>query len=172
MRFSLVLLSLLVSSSLVAQKPHDAARWIDGLKRTPADELGSGLPHENFEHWFADLVTPNKVVYGVEECDLYNPADGVTERVFCVVAYTKPPHPGWERWIHLSFVVGFVPPREEEAKAPGTKWVAYIFHRGIESSVNPKEARPDRVFSELSDLEDIVNGSHPRNTADLGSPPT
>ena len=126
-RFSLVLLFLLVSSSLIAQKPRDAARWVDGLKNTSASELGSGLPHEKFAVWFADLVTPNKVVYGVEECDLYNPADGVTERVFCVVAYTKPPHPGWERWIRLSFVVGSIPSREEEAKAPGTKWSPTYF---------------------------------------------
>ena len=164
------MLSLLVSSSLIAQKPRDAARWIDGLKNTSADELGSGLPHEKFAVWFADLVQPNDIGYSVEECHLYNPADGTTDRVFCVNAYTKPPHPGWKRWIQLSFIVGSIPPGE--APNPGTKWVAYIFHRGIEEPVNPQMARPDRVFSELSDLEGIVGGSHPTKTAGITGPPT
>src|SRR5215472_4879430 len=172
MCFSLVLLSLLVSSSLMAQKPHDTARWIAGLKNTPADDLGTGLPHEKFAVWFADLVKPNEIGYQVEECDVYNPADGATDRLFCVNAYTKPRHPGWNRWIQLSFIVGSIPPGEAPAKDPGTKWVSYMFQRGIEARANPKMARPDRVFSELSDLEGIVGVSHPRNTADLGGPPT
>lgn len=167
-----MLLSLLVSSSLIAQKPRDAARWIDGLKNTPADQLGTGLPHEKFAVWFADLVKPNKIAYGVEECRVYNPADGTTDQLFCVNAYTKPPLPGWRRWIQLSFIVGSIPPGEAPAKASGTKWVGYIFQRGIEAPVIPQMARPNRVFSELSDLEGIVGGSPPRNTAGMTSPPT
>ena len=160
MRFSLVLLSLLVTSSLIAQKPSDAARWIDGLKNTPADELGTALPHEKFAVWFADLVKPNEIVYQVDECHVYSPADGATDQLFCVNAYTKPPHPGGRRWIQLSFIVGSIPP------------VRYIFQRGIEGPANPKMARPNRVFSELSDLEGIVGASHPRNTASTRGQPT
>jgi hypothetical protein len=171
-RFSLVLLSLLVSSTLMAQKPDDAARWIDELKNIPADELGSGLPHEKFAVWFADLVKPNKIAYGVEECHVNNPADGATDQLFCVNAYTTPPLPGWRSWIQLSFIVRSIPQGEAPAKASGTKWVGYIFQRGIEEPVNPKMARPDRVFSELSDLEGIVGGSHPRSTAGATRPPT
>jgi hypothetical protein len=160
MRFSLVLLSLLVSSSLIAQKPSDAAQWIDGLKNTPADELGTGLPHEKFAVWFADLVKPNEIVYQVDECHVYTPADGATDQLFCVNAYTKPPHPGGRSWIQLSFIVNSIPP------------VRYIFQRGSEAPANPKMARPSHVFSELNHLEGIVSASHPRNTADLGGRPT
>ena len=160
MRFSLVLLSLLVSSSLIAQKPSDAAQWIDGLKNTPADELGTGLPHEKFAVWFADLVKPNEIEYQVEECHVYNPADGATDPLFCVNVYTKPPHSGGRRWIQLSFIVGSIPP------------VGYVFQRGIEVPVNPKTAPHNHVFSELNHLEGIVSASHPRNTADLGGRPT
>jgi hypothetical protein len=167
MGFSLVLVLLLVSSNLVAQKPHHAARWIDGLKNTSADDLGTGLPHEKFAVWFADLAKPDKIAYAVEECDLHDPSTGVTDRVFCVNAYTKPPHPGWNRWIQLSFIVGSIPTGEAPAKDPGTKWVGYIFQRGIETPADPKMSRPDRVFSELSDLVEIVSDSHPTNTARL-----
>jgi hypothetical protein len=166
-----LLFFLLVSSSMVAQKRHDA-RWIDGLKKTPAYELGTGLPHENFARWFADLVMPNKVGYRVEQCDLYNPADGSTDKVFCVVVYTKPLHPGWNKWIDLSFIVGSKPPHDEAAKYPDATPVGYIFLRGIESPTDPQVARPDRVFSELSELEDIVRGSHPTKTASITGPPT
>jgi hypothetical protein len=159
MRVSLVLLSLLVSSSLIAQNPSDAAHWIDGLKNTPADELGAGLPHEKFAVWFANLVNPNEIVYQVEECQ-ENPADSATDPLFCVNVYTKPPHPGGRRWIQLSFIVGSLPP------------VGYVFQRGIEAPVNPQTARHNRVFSELNHLEGIVSASHPRNTADFGSRPT
>ena len=164
MCFSLVLLYLLVSSSLMGQKPDDAARWIDGLKKTPADELGSGLPHENFAAWFADLVKPNESAYGVEECPIHNRADGVTEQPFCVVVYTTPPHPGWRKSIQLSFIVGSKP-NDERA-------TAYTFLRGIEAPANPHIARPDRVFSELSDLEEIVRGSHLGNSDRLRDVPT
>jgi len=154
-----------MTASLIAQERRsDAARWISELKKTPVDQLGSDLPHQNFADWFAGLVAPNEIGYEVADCHLYNPADGGTELVSCVRAYTKPPHPGWGRWIQLSFIVGSLPRREEPAKDSGAQRVAYIFHRGIESPANPKMARPDRVFSELSDLENIVQGSHVRTT--------
>jgi hypothetical protein len=147
-----------MSSSLMAQQRHDA-RWIDGLKKTPVDQLGSGLPHKNFAEWFADLVKPNETGYEVQQCQIHNPADDTTEQLFCVVAYTKPPQPGWRRWIELSFTVGSIPQREERANGTGANRVSYIFLRGIESPVNPKMARPDRIISTLSDLESMVHGS-------------
>lgn len=142
----------------MAQPRHDR-RWIKELKKTPVDQLGPGLPHQTFASWFADLVKPNKTGYAVEQCELYDPASGTTEQLFCVVAYTKPPQPGWSRWIELEFVVGSIPSREERAKEPEVNWANCAFLRGFERPTNPKMVRPSRIISTLSDLEDIVHGA-------------
>jgi hypothetical protein len=158
----LLLFALLIASTLTAQHRKDDARWISGLKNTPVDQLGSGLPHENFAAWFAALAAPDRIAYRIETCDLLNPGTGATDRVSCVVAYTRPPHPGWREWIQLTFIIGWKP---DDERTP-----AYSFLRGIEGPTNPQMARPDRVFSDLSDLEGIVRSSHPTISARAQAP--
>ena len=127
--------------------------WIDQLKKTPVNQLEAGLSDASFADWFADRVKPSEIGYEVRECqETNNPDSSVkTQRFLCVLAFTKPPQPGWHRWIQLDFIVGVLP--SPPAGATNAKPVPYRFWIGWDGPSNPQMKRPTEVIRKLSYLE-------------------
>jgi hypothetical protein len=151
------------AGSAVAQS-RDGKRWIDQLKKTPVAQIETGLSQASFAGWFADLVKPSQTDFEVKECeDASSPVAGKSqERFLCVIAYTKPPEPNWDRWIQLTFVVGVLAPSKEAADA---KPVPCRFLGGFEGPSNPMMKRMSRKISKLSELERLLRGPaiHPNS---------
>jgi hypothetical protein len=156
--FSLLVVFLAISMQISARDRNDAP-WIEEVKNTPVSQIEAGLPQESVALWFADLVSPNETDYEVRECG-EAPAVGTTLRhLLCVIAYTKPPHPGWLRRIQLRFVVATVASPKETNDRADVKPVTLEFLWATEGPSNPKSRRMVRFFSKLSDLEKLVRGS-------------
>src|SRR3954469_5968388 len=106
MTFLLLILPLgilsLHAQPAAAQSTADQ-HWIDQLKKTPVSQLEAGLSDASFADWFANRVKPSEIGYEVRECQERNNSDASvnTQRRLCVLAFTKPPQPGWNRWIQL-----------------------------------------------------------------------
>lgn len=156
--FSLLVVFLAVSIRISPQDRNDA-HWIDGVKNTPVGQIDAGLPEESVSRWFTNLVGSNETDYEVRECADAPAADGSQQRLLCVIAYTKPPHPGWRRLIELWFVVAAVASSEGASNRPEPTPVALRLLWACEGPSNPKMRRPTRCFSKLSDLEKLVRGS-------------
>jgi hypothetical protein len=101
---SLGVLSVCVQPA-AAQSTVDQ-HWIDQLKKTPINRIEAGLSSATFADWFADRVRPSETGYEVRECQERNNlnASDNTQRYLCVLAFTKPPRPGWRRWIQLDLL--------------------------------------------------------------------
>jgi hypothetical protein len=127
--------------------------WIDQLKKTPVNQMEAGLSSATFADWFADRVKPSETGYEVKECqDGSNPKASVnTQRFLCVLAFTKPPRPGWRRGIQLDFVVGVLLP--SATGATDAKPVPCRFWLGWDGPSNPQMLRPTRVIRKLSYFE-------------------
>jgi hypothetical protein len=127
--------------------------WIDQLKKTPANQLEAGLSDASFADWFADRVKPSEIGYEVRECQENNNPDVSvnTQRFLCVLAFTKPPQPGWSRWIQLDFIVGVLP--SSPAGDTNAKPVPYRFWFGWDGPSNPQMKRPTEIIRKLSYLE-------------------
>jgi hypothetical protein len=158
--FSLLLISLFAGSRCGSQaKRQDPSQaWIERLKGTPVSQMEAGLPETSFAAWFANVVKPSEAGYEVSECQGTNGPDASAnqERLLCVLAYTKPPQPGWNRGVQLSFVVGVLPASKNETEA---KPVPCRFLGGWEGPSNPSMKRPNRGISKLSDLERMLHGT-------------
>ena len=132
--------------------------WIERLKSTPVAKMEAGLPETSFGSWFADTIKPSEAGYEVNECQGTNGSDASAnqERLLCVFAYTKPPQPGWNRGVQLTFVVGVLPGSKNGTDA---KPVPCRFLGGWEGPANPSMKRPTRGISKLGDLERMLHGS-------------
>jgi hypothetical protein len=127
--------------------------WIDRLKATPVAQMEAGLPEESFADWFADRVKPSETGYEIRECrQSNNPYASVNaQRFLCVLAFTKPPQPGWRRWIQLDFIVGVLP--SSTTAATNAKPVPCRFWFGWDGPSNPQMLRPSYIIRKLSYLE-------------------
>jgi hypothetical protein len=158
--FSILLVGLFAGAKCNGQGNGQQQSWVDQLKKTPVDQIEPGLSQTNFAQWFADLVKPNQIDYEIQECVDENPARAESqERLLCVVAYTKPPQPHWNRWIQLRFVVGVSVPSGKAGTRAEVKPVACRFLGGSEGPSNPAMKRPTRMISKLSELEKLLHGS-------------
>jgi hypothetical protein len=134
-------------------------RLIESLKNARVSDMETGLPQESFDSWFAGLVKPAEIGYEVKDCTDEAAATEGGRPVSCVIAYTKPPQPGWDRWIEISFFV--VPPPEGEGTGHRVTVRPLVprLMQACEGPSNPKMKRPKRCFPKLSDLEKLVRGS-------------
>ncbi len=156
--FALSLAVLTMNAPATAQS-RDDQRWIDQLKKTPVSQIEAGLSPASFAGWFADLVKPSQTEYEVKECEDTNSpaAEKNQERLLCVVAYTKPPEPNWERAIQLTFVVAVLAASNQ--RAADAKPAPCRFLGGFEGPSNPRMKRMTRKISKLSELEGLLRGS-------------
>jgi hypothetical protein len=157
---SLSLLSLLAASLLIAAgmrtvaQDQDQRRFIDQLKKTPVNEIETGLPNESFDTWFAGLVRPSHSKYEVNDCGERNgtPAERGKEFPTCVAVTAIT---GMRR-VDLAFVVGtYVVPEGEKDTARSKPTKARLFSGSIGPS-DPRMKAPTHVVRKLSDLEKLL----------------
>lgn len=153
-----LLLPLLVASAQNTAPNQADQRLIDSLKKTLVSDIEAGLPQESFDSWFAGLVKPAEIDYEVKECT-DNAAAAVEggRPVPCVIAYTKPPQPAWNRWIEIRFFVVAQPERKDDRMT-----VRPLVPRLLRACAGPPDPRmklPTRCYPKLSDLEKLVRGS-------------
>ena len=141
----LVILSVCVQPA-PAQSTVDQ-HWIDQLKKTPVNQIEAGLSSATFADWFADRVRPSEIGYEVKECQERNNP----QRLLCVFAYTKPPRPGWNRWIQLNFVVSVLP--SSATATTNATPLPCRFWFGWDGPSNPQMLRPTLFIRKLGDLE-------------------
>jgi len=151
---TLVLTALLIAagSRIVAQNRQP--NLVDQLKKTPVSDIETGLPRESFDSWFAGLVKPAEIDYEVKDCTDETAATEGGRPVSCVIAYTKPPQPGWNRSIEIRFFV-VAPPEREGARVTVRPLVPRLFQACAGPS-DPKMKRPTQCYPKLSDLEKAV----------------
>lgn len=153
-----LLLSFLVTGAQTGAPNQDNQRLIDLLKRTPVSDIEDSLPQESFDSWFRGLVKSAEIGYEVKEC-AGNDAAGIQagQTVPCVIAYTKPQQPGWNRWIEISFLVVAPPPTPSDRVT--VKPLTPRLVRACEGPPNPKMKRPTHCYPKLSELEKLVRGT-------------
>jgi hypothetical protein len=134
-------------------------RWIDQLKKTPVDQIEAGLSSAKFADWFAERIKPSEAGYEIKECQDTTAVASNQDRFLCVLAFTKPPRPGWRRWIQLDFIVGVLP--SSTTGATNAKPVPFRFWFGWDGPSNPQMLRPSYIIRKLSYLE---NRYHPPAT--------
>ncbi len=135
-------------------------RLIDSLKKTPVSDIEAGLPQESFDSWFAGLVKAAEIAYEVKDCTDDTAATDGSRPVSCVIAYTKPPQPDWNRWIEIRFYVVAQPERPERTSHRVTlRPLVPRLLQACEGPPDPKMKRPTRCYPKLSDLEKLVRGS-------------
>lgn len=136
-------------------------RWIDQLKKTPVDQIEAGLSGAKFADWFAERIKPSETGYEVRECQERNNLNASvnTQRYLCVLAFTKPPRPGWRRWIQLDFIVAVLP--SSTTGATNAEPVPFRFWFGWDGPSNPQMLRPSYIIRKLNYLE---NRYHPPAT--------
>jgi len=156
----LILVVLLVAAGVrsVAQDQNQL-RLIDQLKKTSVSDMEAGLPHESFESWFAGLVKPAEIGYEVKDCTDDAAATEGGRPVSCVIAFTKPPQPGWDRWIEIRFFVVAPPGGEDTSHRLSVRPPIPRLFQACEGPTNPKMKRPSHCYRKLSDLEKLVRGS-------------
>lgn len=150
---SLLLLGLFAGGRCSSQGQDLRSSWIERLKATPVAQMEAGLPNVNFADWFADRVKPSATGYEVRECqepDKPTPSAN-PQRLLCVLAYTNPPQPGWNRGIQLNFVVGVT--RPSATGATDAKPVPCRFLTGSNGPSDPHMARPTYRIFKLSELK-------------------
>lgn len=158
------ILSLCVQPA-AAQSTVDQ-HWIDQLKKTPVNQIEVGLSSATFADWFADRVKPSETEYEVRECqDGSNPTASVnTQRFLCVLAFTKPPRPNWNRGIQLDFIVGVLP--SSPAGAANAKPVPCRFWFGWDGPSNPQMKRPAKIIRKLGYLENRYHSPATRQNSE------
>jgi hypothetical protein len=154
-----VLTFCLVSVAVQSQN-RDDARWIDQARNTPVGQLEEGFSAEHFDLWLANLVKPGEIGYEVHECSNTSASGHAgPELFFCVIAYGKPPHPGWNRWLSVWLAVGVIAPARKGEPLAVTP-LPCRFMGASEGPSDPRMKRPSHYFSKLRDLEKWFRGSH------------
>jgi hypothetical protein len=154
----LLFLPLVGSTQNVAPNQADQ-RLIDSFKKTLVSDIETGLPQQNFDSWFAGLVKPAEIGYEVKDCTDEAAATEGGRPVSCVVAYTKPQQPGWNRWIEIRFFVVGPPEGEGTSHRVTVRPLIPRLMQACEGPSDPKMKRPSRCFPKLSELEKLVHGS-------------
>src|SRR5215467_10624313 len=95
---TLIFTTLLMAAGSWTVAQNHQPRLIDQLKKTSVSDIETGLPQESFDSWFAGLVKPAEIDYEVKDCTDETAATEGGRPVSCVIAYTKPQQPGWNRW--------------------------------------------------------------------------
>ena len=153
-----LLLPLLGASAHMVAQNKENQRLIDLLKKTPVSDIEAGLPEESFDNWFGGLVKPAEIDYEVQECT--GSDTGGTEDVQpvrCVIAFTKPSQPGWNRRIQVSFLVLAPPPKPDSRVT--VKPLTPRLLRACEGPPNPRMKRPTHCYPKLSELQKLVGGT-------------
>jgi hypothetical protein len=156
----LLVLSLLAAGARTLAQDQDQQRLIDQLKKTLVSDIETGLPQKSFDSWFADLVKPAEIAYEVKDCTDDAAATEGGRPVSCVIAYTKPPQPGWDRWIEIRFFVVGPLGGEDTSHRVSVRPLVPRLQQACEGPSNPKMKRPSHCYRKLSDLEKLVRG-HP-----------
>ena len=154
---TLLLLPFLVAGAQNTTPNQVNQRMIASLKNTLVSDMETGLPQTNFDAWFAALVKPAEIDYEIKDCTDEAAATEGGRPVSCVVAYTKPAQPGWNRWIEIRFFV--VPPPDETSHRVTIRPLLPRLFQACEGPTDPRMKRPTRCFSKLSDLEKLVHGA-------------
>lgn len=157
---TLLLLSCMVAGAQNIAPRQADQRLVDSLKKTLVSDIEAGLPQESFDSWFAGLVKPAEIDYEVKECTDEAAATDGNRPVSCVIAYTKPPQPAWNRWIEIRFFV--VAPPERAGGRVTLRPIVPRLVQACEGPPDPKMKRPTRCYPKLSDLEKLVRG-HPNS---------
>ncbi|HMF92239.1 MAG TPA: hypothetical protein VKL40_16460 [Candidatus Angelobacter sp.] len=155
---TLLLLFMVAGAQKDAPSQSDQ-RLIDSLKKTLMSDIEAGLPQESFDGWFAGVVKPAEIGYEVQDCTDEAAATEGGRPVSCVIAYTKPAQPGWNRWIEIRFFV-MAPPGGEGTshRVPVRPLVPRLF-QACAGPTNPRMKSPTRCYPKLSELEKLVRGS-------------
>jgi hypothetical protein len=151
-----LLLPFVVASAQNAPPNQAGQRLIDSLKKTPASDIEAGMPQENFDSWLAALVKPAAVDYEVKDCTDETAATEGGRPVTCIIAYTKPAQPGWNRWIEIRFFV--VAPLEEKDTSHRVT-MRPLVPRLLQACAGPSDPKmkfPTRCYPKLSELEKQV----------------
>jgi hypothetical protein len=148
-----VLLLIAAEPWTVAQD-QDQRRFIDQLKKTPVNEIESGLPHESFDSWFSNQVRPAHAEYEVNDCGERNGTPDERGREFptCVAVTAI----AGMRKVDLGFVVGtYVVPENGKGPARSKPTKVRLFSGSIGPS-DPRMKAPTQVVRKLSDLERLL----------------
>jgi hypothetical protein len=151
---TLIVVVLLIAAGGAPQDQQH--RLIDQLKKTPVSDVEAGLPQESFDSWFAGLVKPAAIDYEVKDCTDETAATEGGRPVTCIIAYTKPAQPGWNRWIEIRFFV--VAPLEEKDTSHRVT-IRPLVPRLLQACAGPSDPKmkfPTRCYPRLSDLEKQV----------------
>ena len=153
---SLLAVSLFIAAGMrtVAQD-QDQRRFIDQLKKTPVNEIETGLPAESFDTWFANQIRPSHPEYEVNDCGERNGTPGERGKEFptcvAVTAITG------MRKVDLAFVVGtYVVPENGKDTARSKPTTVRLFSGSIGPS-DPRMKAPTQVVRKLSDLERLLH---------------
>src|SRR5262247_967361 len=92
-----LLLPFMVAEAQNVAPSQADQRLINQLKRTPVSDIEAGLPQESFDSWLTGLVKPAEIAYEVKDCTDDTAATDASRPVSCVIAYTRPPQPAWNR---------------------------------------------------------------------------
>jgi len=158
---SLSLLSLLAVSLFIAAgmrtvaQDQDQRRFIDQLKKTPVNEIESGLPNESFDTWFANQIHPSHAEYEVNDCGERNATPEERGKQFptCVAVTAI----AGIRKVDLAFVVGTdVVPENGKDTARSKPSKVRLFSGSIGPS-DPRMKAPTQVVRKLSDLEKLLH---------------
>lgn len=142
-------LGLFAGGRCSGQGQNHSQSWIERLRTTPLAQMEAGLSEESFADWFEGRVKRSETGYEVIECR--EPNNSINQqRLLCVVAYTRPPRPGWHRRIQLDFVVGVLLP--SATGITEVKPVPCRFLIGSDGPSNPQMKRPTYLFFKLSDF--------------------
>jgi hypothetical protein len=151
-----LLLPFVVASAQNAPPNQVGQRLIDSLKKTQASDIEAGLPQESFDSWFTALVKPVAVDYEVTDCTDETAATEGGRPVTCIIAYTKPAQPGWNRWIEIRFFV--VAPLEEKDTSHRVT-MRPLVPRLLQACAGPSDPKmkfPTHCYQKLSELEKQV----------------
>ena len=154
-----ILLLSMVTGAQNASPNQADQRLIDSLKKTMVSDIETGLPQQSFDSWFTGLVKPAEIAYEVKDCTDEAAATEGGRPVSCVIAYTKPPQPGWDRGIEISFFVVAPPEGQTSSHRVTVRPLLPRLMQACEGPSNPKMKRPKHCFPKLSELEKLVRGS-------------
>jgi hypothetical protein len=164
-----LLLSFMVAGAQNAAPTQANQRLIDSLKSTRVSDVETGLPQESFDSWFTSLVKPAEIGYEVKDCTDEAAATEGGRPVSCVIGYTKPAQPGWNRWIEIRFFVVAPPEGEGTSHRVTVRPLIPRLMQACTSPPDPKMKGPSRCYPKLSDLEKSVQRSQGKETP--GKPP-
>jgi hypothetical protein len=146
-----------LASAITHAQSRDDARWIERARSTPVGQVEAGFPKERFDQWFADLVKPSETIYEVHGCHERLPSGRESQQeLLCVIAYVKPPHPGWNSSLSVSLAVGMVTPSGKQGQPAAVTPVPCRFIGASEGPSDPRMKRPSHSYSKLKDVEKLV----------------